>query len=337
MTTIKNIADRLGVSVGTVSKGLNGAKDISESLRQKIIDTAIEMDYTIKRTQNEDYRKLAVFIERLEYEAKDDFAYDIVLGFKQNAIAHKWSVDIIRVTPDFQSKIRYDTYMLKSGYTGSFLIGFSLTDAWIKQLETTKVPTVMFDTYIRKNPKVCYIGVDNYEGINLAVDHLIGLGHEKIALISDTGLSAVSGERFEAFQNSMSHHGLELADGMIAKDYIYNDPVDSYVSDFLKRGATAIMCGNDMIAANVILTCIKSGYNVPEDISVVGFDDIPIASSLSPSITTISQSRRSVGKCGYVVLDSIINNFAIAKTLMRPQLIVRESTAGVNTLERIRI
>ena len=95
MATIKDIANRLGVSVSTVSKGLNGASDISNELRQMVLDTAVEMGYSTKRSKKEDRRKLAILIENMDYEALDEFGYDIVLGFRQNAFRHKWDVTVI--------------------------------------------------------------------------------------------------------------------------------------------------------------------------------------------------------------------------------------------------
>ena len=99
MATIKDIANRLGVSVSTVSKGLNGASDISDELRQMVLDTAVEMGYATKRSKKVENRKLAIFIENMDYEAATQFGYEIVLGFKQNAFRHNWDVTVIPVTP----------------------------------------------------------------------------------------------------------------------------------------------------------------------------------------------------------------------------------------------
>ena len=163
MATIKDIANRLGVSVSTVSKGLNGASDISDELRQMVLDTAVEMGYATKRSKKVENRKLAIFIENMDYEAATQFGYEIVLGFKQNAFRHNWDVTVIPVTPAFQLAEKYDTYMLKNGFCGAFLVGFALHDEWMKQLDHTTMPTVLFDNYIKKNPNVAYIGTDNYE------------------------------------------------------------------------------------------------------------------------------------------------------------------------------
>ncbi|MGN0351416.1 MAG: LacI family DNA-binding transcriptional regulator [Roseburia sp.] len=326
MATIKDIANRLGVSVSTVSKGLNGASDISEELRQMVLDTAVEMGYATKRSKKEENRKLCIFIENMDYETNNQFGYEIVLGFKQNAFRHKWDVSVVPVTPAFQLSEKYDTYMLKHGYCGAFFLGFALHDEWMKQLETTTMPTVLFDNYI-KNPNVCYIGTDNYEGIDAAIDHLYTLGHKRIAFLNGSLHSMVSEQRQEAYYQSMKAHGLEIDDRLTAYGYYVADSAKYHVPTFLGAGATAIVCGSDLIASGVVTECQLRGFRVPEDISVVGFDDLPISSMLEPPLTTIRQDRSELGKCAYVILNSLIHHISICKTQIRPQLVERESTA----------
>lgn len=327
MATIKDIANRLGVSVSTVSKGLNGASDISEELRQMVLDTAVEMGYSTKRSRKVENRKLAIFIENMDYETKDQFGYDIVLGFKQNAFRHNWDVSVIPVTPAFQLAEKYDTYLLKNGFCGAFLIGFALHDEWMKQLETTTMPTVLFDNYIRKNPNVAYIGTDSYEGIDAAVDHLYTLGHKKIAFLNGSLHSMVSEQRQEAYYMSMKEHGLDIIKELTAYGYYVADTAKYHVPTFLGAGATAIICGNDLIASGVIAECKARGFRVPEDISVVGFDDIPLSAHLEPPLTTIRQERAELGKCAYVILNSLVHHIPICRTQIRAVLIERESTA----------
>ena len=327
MATIKDIANRLGVSVSTVSKGLNGASDISEELRQMVLDTAVEMGYATNRSKKTENRKLCIFIENMNYESIDEFGYDIVLGFKQNAFRHNWDVDIVPITPTFQAEEKYDTYMLKNGYCGAFLVGFALHDEWMRQLEDTTMPTVLFDNFIANNPNVCYIGTDSYEGIGMAVNHLFKLGHRDIAFLNGSLYSMVSDQRQEAFESSMTELGLEIRPDLMARGYYVSDSAKYHVPGFLAAGATAIVCGNDLIAKGVMEECVQRGFRVPEDISVIGFDDISLAATYNPPLTTIRQERNELGKCAYVILNSLIHHISISKTLLRPKLIERESTA----------
>lgn len=95
MVTIKDIANRLGISVSTVSKGLNGASDISEDLRQMVLDTAVEMGYQSKKMKKDENKKLCLFIENMEYETANQFGYEIILGFRQAAFRNGWSVSVV--------------------------------------------------------------------------------------------------------------------------------------------------------------------------------------------------------------------------------------------------
>jgi LacI family transcriptional regulator len=125
----------------------------------------------------------------------------------------------------------------------------------------------------------------------------------------------------------MKAHGLDIIEELTAYGYYVADSAKYHVPTFLDAGATAIICGNDLIASGVIAECKLRGFRVPEDISVVGFDDIPISSMLEPPLTTIRQERGELGKCAYVILNSLIHHIPISCTQLRAQLIERASTA----------
>ncbi|MBO5032446.1 MAG: LacI family DNA-binding transcriptional regulator [Lachnospiraceae bacterium] len=327
MATIKEIADKLGVSISTVSKGLNGASDISTELRQAILDTAVEMGYTTKRMKKEDYKKLCIFIENMDYESISQFGYDIVLGFKQAAYRDNWNVDILPITPAFQQQEKYDTFMLRNGYSGAFLVGFALQDEWMNQLPNTGIATVLFDNFILKNPNVAYIGTDSFEGIDYAIEHLVCLGHTKIAFLNGSLHSMITEHRQQAFYDSMTAHHIPINENLIANGYYVAESAKDFVPAFLEQGATAIVCGNDLLAYGVMKECEKYGYNVPSDISVIGFDDLPSSARTNPALTTIRQERSELGKCGYMALHSLMNHVSVSKTLLRPQFILRNSTS----------
>ena len=284
--------------------------------------------------KKQEHKKLCIFIENMDYETVDQFGYDIILGFKQAAFRDKWSVSVIPITPLFQTAEKYDTYMLKHGFSGAFLVGFALHDDWMSQLSSTTIPTALFDNYIKKNPNVGYVGTDNFEGIDYAVEHLFHLGHRKIAFLNGSLYSMVSDQRKQAFLDSMEAHGLPVEKELLAHGYYVADSAKDHVPSFLEHGATAIMCGNDLIASGVILECVRKGRRVPEDISVVGFDDIPVSANLTPPLTTIRQDRLELGKSGYYTLHSLIHKVSVSKSLLRAQLVRRESTAPAPEIRR---
>ena len=331
MATIKDIADRLGIAVSTVSKGLNGASDISSDMRQLVLDTAVEMGYASKKLRAKSTRKVCILIENMDYENIDQFGYEIIMGFKLSAARRHWEVCVIPSDLNMQTAEKFDTYMLKNGFCGAFLLGFSLHDDWVRQLHKTTVPTVLLDNYIPVNPHVGYVGTDSMEGIALAVDHLYSMGHRKIAFLNGSKNSMVSDERYQAFIQSMSDHGLTPDEKLIEYGYYVPDCAKYHVPAFLENGATAILCASDLIASGVIAEVVRHGLRVPEDISVVGFDDLPLAAQLTPPLTTVRQDRTDLGKSAFLMLDGLVHNVTVSKMLLRAKFIERASTCPADS------
>ena len=321
MVTIKDIANRLGIAPSTVSKGLNDANDISPELKKLVLDTAIEMGYVTKRMKKETRKRLCVF--------------DIILGFKQAAMRDNWEITVTPITPLLQMRDPYDRYMVQNSFHGGFLVGFALKDPWMTQLETTTIPTVLFDNYIKKNPNIAYVGTDSFEGIDLAIDHLTELNHTKIALLNGSPDSMVTVNRYDAYVNSMQNHKLKVDDHLVAYGYYVEESAKYHLPALLENGATAILCGNDLLAVGVIRECERLHVKVPQELSVVGFDNLPIASEIYPALTTISQDRIDLGRNSYAALYWLIAKVPISRSMLRPRLIVRDSTARASLPETI--
>ena len=126
----------------------------------------------------------------------------------------------------------------------------------------------------------------------------------------------------------MKKHKLVVDPKLAIYAYFVARVAEDHIDDILKRGATAIICGNDVIASGVYTELMGRGLSIPHDISVVGIDDIPLASLLNPPLTTVRQERALLGRSGFFALNSIItHNMAISRNLLRPELILRESTS----------
>ena len=330
MVTIKDIANRLGIAPSTVSKGLNDANDISPELKKLVLDTAIEMGYVTKRMKKETRKRLCIFVENMQYEKSGDFGFDIILGFKQAAVRDNWEVTVVPVTPLLQMRDPYDRYMVQNGYHGGFLVGFALKDPWMAQLRTTTIPTVLFDNYITKNPNVAYVGTDSFEGIDLAIDHLTELGHTKIALLNGSPDSMVTSNRYDAYASSMQSHKLELDENLVAFGYYVEDSAKYHLPSLIENGATAIICGNDLLAVGVIRECGRLHVRIPQELSVVGFDNLPISEEITPALTTITQDRVDRGRNSYAALYWLIGKVPISRSMLRPRLIVRDSTSKIS-------
>lgn len=327
MVTLQDIADQMGISKGTVSKALNNAPDISETLRKNILETAVAMGYTKVRRLKTPDKRLCILIENMDYEKSHQFGYDFVIGFKQLAEPAGFSVDAISINEKLQKSTPYDVFMLQNNYAGAYILGLSLNDPWMKEFGTCKTPTALYDNYIKANPCVSSIGIDNKEGMELAVAYLKSLGHRKIGYLSSALGSYIMQVRHKAFFNALKQNGLKSDPAQAGVSYYLAECLQKHLPRFLQMGITGIICSHDQIANAAMIQCQQLGYNVPGDISIIGCDDLPICAYTSPPLTTIRQDRIQLGKCGYYALESIFNQISIGTILLHARLIIRDSTA----------
>ncbi len=325
MATINDIADKLGVSKSTVSKGLNNASDVSSEMKRKILETAVELGYVNKRLQKKE-QKLCIFIENMECKTPNHFGHDIVLGFKQMAELEGFTVDVVPVTPQFQRETPYGVFMIQQGYMASFVLGFSLLDPWMKEFRSVQIPTVLYDNYIKSNPYMASIGCDSQEGFDLAVKHLVKLGHRKIGLISGPLESYILKARYNAYLNAMAENGLEINEDYIGLGYYVAESTRTYVPKLVEQGITAILFSHDVRAISALTECNDREIRVPRDLSIIGFDDLPMTAYTVPPLTTVRQDRIALGKCGFYAMSCLLNKVPIGSILLRAPLIVREST-----------
>lgn len=328
MATINDIATKLGISKSTVSKGLNDATDISADMRKKIQEAAVELGYTSKRAQKRT-NKLCILVENMNYDTPNQFGHDIILGFRQMAEADDWIVDVVPLTIEMQKQTPYNIFMMEYNYQAAFILGLTLLDPWMAEFPSTTIPTVLYDNTIKKNPHVASIGCNNHEGFELAVEHLYNLGHRKIGLLSGPLDSYIMKARYNAYLDAMNKFGLEINGNYIGLGYYVSESTRINVPQLIEHGVTAILCSHDIRAISAITECHDMGLQLPQDISIVGFDDLPMAAYTTPALTTIRQDRIGLGKCGYYTVICLLNNLSVESVQLRASLIVRESTGEV--------
>ena len=124
----------------------------------------------------------------------------------------------------------------------------------------------------------------------------------------------------------MEKYGLEINENYIGLGYYVNDSTRKYIPKLVDEGVTAILFSHDIRAISAITECDDRGIRIPNDVSIVGFDDLPMTAHTLPSLTTIRQDRAAIGKCGFYALSCLLNQVAIGSILLRATLIVRDST-----------
>ena len=326
--TLDDIAQELGISKGTVSKALNGAKDVSRRMQRSVLEKAVELGYS-RLNRNTAAPRVAIFITNMDWAKPEDFGYDMVMGFRQVAEPAGYHVSIVPLDTEMQRSMRYDEYMMMENYCGSLVLGMSLLDPWIREFETCKTPTVLYDNHISGNPKVTHIGVDSLEGIQLAFDHLRSLGHEKIGYLSGALEAYVFQQRHQSFCQVMTRMGLTPDESSMGSAYHINVCLSLHLPRLLKNGCTAIICSHDNLARSVMEHCTQLGMQIPRDISILGYDDLPVSSTTQPPLTTIRQNRLALGKCAFYALLSQLDGVPVSTHLLHAELIQRSSCGPV--------
>lgn len=326
--TLDDIAQELGISKGTVSKALNGAKDVSRKMQQAVLEKAVELGYS-RLNRSTAPPRIAIFITNMECAKPEDFGYDIVIGFRQAAEPAGYHVTIVPLDTEMQRSMRYDEYMMMENYCGSLVLGMSLLDPWIREFETCKTPTVLYDNHISCNPNVTNIGVDSVEGIQLAVNHLQSLGHEKIGFLCGALQAYVFQQRYQSFLQVMTQMGHTPDESTLGSAYHISACLSQHLPRLLKNGCTAILCSHDTLAHSLLTHCEELGLRVPEDISVIGYDDLPMSSCTTPPLTTIRQNRPALGKSAFYALSGQLGGVAVSTHLLHAELIQRSSCGPV--------
>lgn len=328
MATLDDIAKALGVSKSTVSKALSGARDVSKAMRQTVLEKAVELGYSrgIRKTSAP---RIAIFIINMQYRNPENFGYDIISGFRKAAEPAGYQVEVIDLDRQMQLDNRYDEYMVYENFSGGLFLGLSLQDPWLKDFETCRTPTVLYDNRVEGNPNVTSIGVENVEAMKSAVEYLKNLGHTRIGYLSSALDAYCYRQRYQAFFRALEECGLESTPEFGGSSYHITRCLADHLPQLLKLGCTAIMCSHDLLAHSVMIYCRDRGLRVPEDISIIGFDDIPLCSYTFPPLTTLRQNRPALGKSAYYAMVSLMNKVAISSLYLHPELVIRSSCGPV--------
>lgn len=333
MSTIYEIAKKAGVSPTTVSKVINNYPDVSEKTRSKIRNILNEENfYPNSQAQTLITKKTwtlgVVYYEDLGIGLNHPFFGGVIEAFKNQADRYGYSL-LFGSKNNRLKNTTFLEYFKHKNVDGIAIICTDNKDKETLQMIESNFPIVIID---RHNINVSSIGSDHYEGGRLAMEHLYELGHTKIAHIpaTDSNENWPSDERKRAYKECMKKFGLEIKEGYISVCGNYS--VDGgYLAMknllALEDRPTAVFIASDKMAIGAIDAIKDSGLKVPEDISIVGFDDIELAQYITPKLTTIKQQGDLIGKGAIDILVEQINSQSkiVDKRLVKVKLIKRDS------------
>ena len=333
--TIKDIAEKAGVSVSTVSKVLNNYTDISEKTREKVNTACRELNFTSdlnsRSQQKKESMRIGLIIEDYKKNGVSEaFTLEILMGFKQYLLENGFEVILLSTSTPEQKEVSLAKLVTANNLRGIFYLGMKLSDPYYDEVKKEDFPCVLFDIPLGRE-RAGNVGVDNLKGAMLATEHLLESGHRKIAFVNGYKDAYVSAERLNGYFLALNKYDVSINRDIIQEADFTEEGAKKAIEGILKRDAsiTAVFAASDLMAAGIIKYLNSIGKKVPEDISVIGFDDIEIASHITPGLTTIRQERFEIGMSAATLLVNLINGQKMHSILVEPRLVIRGSTSNI--------
>jgi len=316
--TMQDIADKLNVSKMTISKCFKNTSDVSEEMKQKVLHVAQELGYTYKKL--EQYKVVVLLSE--QFLSKEEMFYNTVYNrLNENANVKNIHLSLVSVKKEDEAtlRIRFDI----SNYHAVIILG-ELELEYIKKVKAFNKPMICVDFYYDEL-KLDSIFSNNYHAGFIAVNYLIDKGHKDIGFIGNIHATMSIMDRYMGFAKSMKMHHLNINDSWVISDRKAHDAKIEF--ELPEDLPTAFLCNNDHVAYLVVEKLKAKGIRVPEDVSVIGFDDVLYSRLSSPKITTMKISRKQMADQAIKLLIRRIKNpqISMSQVMMECLLIERES------------
>ncbi|MCA0278545.1 MAG: LacI family transcriptional regulator [Proteobacteria bacterium] len=328
---IKDIAVRLGVSAATVSRALSDSGLVAEPTLSRIREVAREMNYRPNVSARNLRTQRAMAVLMVVRDVGNPFYLEILKGVEATARAAGYSVLMGNTENDSDREVEYFD-MLRDGHAdGMILMTGKLPEreGFLASV-TGGAPIVVALEEIR-DARFPHVMIDNEAAARNAIEHLIGLGHIRIAHVSGPVPEIMSIERREGYRKAMAAAGLPIPDGYEQRgDYLLHTGQHLCRALFeLPEPPTAIFVANDEMAFGVIHELRRLGVDVPGQVSVIGFDDLFLSEAFYPPLTTVSQPRTDIGRAAMtMLLDLMSGGLSPRKPVMLPTTLkIRGTTA----------
>ncbi|WP_176012838.1 LacI family DNA-binding transcriptional regulator [Victivallis sp. Marseille-Q1083] len=326
--TLKDIASRLGISCRAVSMGINGTGRLSAATREKILATARELDYVPNVVARSLVMRKSYLIGAVVPYINKSFFANIIAGIEDVVFERDFSLILANFYPGIENERQAFRHLLKRKIDGVVITpGKDLIEDYCEL--AAAMPVVQIMDHL---PEVGshFVMVDNDRGARTAARHLLELGHRRIGLICHKDEPLPIRQRQAGFCDELKKAGYELS-----REYIEDGQMsilggETAAHRLLARAPelTALFAVSDYAALGAIRAALKMEYRIPEDLSVIGFDDLEIAAEqLLYPLTTIAQPKEEIGHLAGNMLLDLLQGKATASRLLDAPLVVRATTA----------
>lgn len=330
MVTIKDVAKAAGVSPSTVSRALNNSPLISEKTRTHVRQVAEMLGYE----RNELARGLVTGASKalglIVPDIANPFFAEIAKGVSDVAHAHGYGVLLCTTEGDLTREARYLRFLRGKRVDGLILTAVTADDPNVSELLNSPIPFILVSRLVRGLDVPFVIGDDRL-GARLVIEHLVKLGHRAIAFIGGPADVQSSQDRMSEFLKVLKEYGLSVRRGWA----VFADFTQAAGREAAQRllqsrpRPTAIFAANDVIALGVMEAAESLGVSIPEDLSLVGYDDISYAALPRIQLTTVAQPAYAMGQIATEYLLAVYkeNEQELLQCMLPPRLVIRKTTA----------
>ena len=327
--TVKDLAKEAGVSTATVSRALNQPDSVSEDLRHRVEAAAKKLDYMPSAaarilSSNKSNTIGAVF------PTLNNAIFSGSIEAFENTLAENGYTLLLTVSSyDQKNEEKHIRRLLERGVDGILLVGLNHSKAVWEILEKAACPYVTIWGY-RRNTDIPYIGIDNAKAAEQIIDHLVELGHKRIALLAGIVRGNDRAEqRLRGFKRGLKRHGQDADPALILQRPYGHEYGREALDIFLGHAnpPTAIVCGNDVLAMGVLFEATARGIAVPGELSITGYDNLPITEHMMPAMTTVSIPSEEMGvHAAEALVKKLKHNEQLTSQCLPAPLIVRGTT-----------
>jgi LacI family transcriptional regulator len=328
---IRTIARLANVSIATVSRTINHVATVNPKIAKRVWEVIEELDYFPNTQARALVSGRSRILGLIVSEITNPFFPELIQGFEDIAVEHGYEILVSSTNYEPKRMSHCIRRMLERKVDGVAVMTFGIEAPLLEQLAQRKVPLVFVDVG-PDGPGINVLKVDYHHGIRQGVQHLAALGHRNISFVrGPVGLHSAQ-SRLEAFTESMRECGITPDPGWIIQGDHTLEGGMAAMKQLLeaKKMPTAVMCSNDMTAIGVLHAMYRAGLRVPDDLSVIGFDDIHIAEVTIPPLTTVQMSRFELARAAVNALRACAEGTETSAQKheynIRTDLVVREST-----------
>jgi LacI family transcriptional regulator len=335
---IKDVAKAANVSVATVSLVLNNKPGVSEITRQKILEITQSL-ITSTQTQsilNDGFAKAIRFLKIIKHghvlnRDHNVFIASYLDGLEAEARTKGYNLEV--TTLETTDAAAINNALSHPNFRGLIVLGTELTEQDLGNFESFAIPMVFIDTDYEQLP-FNFVDMNNLEAAYQIIKYFIDNGHSKIGLIKAAVETGNFHLREQGFLSALHYYKVPLSHSHIFQVDSTFDGAYQNMSQLLKKGTslpTAFFASNDIIAYGCIKALKEYGLQVPEDISIIGFDDLPLSALMDPPLTTMKISKKQIGRMAMKLLLEKLesNSTSFTKTIIGSELVVRNSVKNI--------